>query len=73
MDTLEEPRLICGFRCDASGDARRLRWEDVDQALAPTTAGGLVWLHLDVSDVRVQRWLAGQADLPSEARKLLLG
>lgn len=34
--------------------------------------GEFVWLHLDVSDMRVQRYLAEEEALPQEARRLLL-
>lgn len=68
---IDGPRLICGFRTDAAGASRPLAWEDVDQALAAPQ--GFVWIHLDVSDVRVQRWLADQPSLPADAKKLLLG
>lgn len=39
---------------------------------ALASPGDFVWLHLDASDVRVQRFLGEEAALPSEARRLLL-
>lgn len=63
--------MICGFKTDASGATARVDWEQIDSALeAPE---GFVWLHLDVSDVRVQRWLSEQTTLSREAKALLLG
>lgn len=71
MDVIEDPRLICGFHTHPTGEVERLGWQAVDAALdAPD---GFVWLHLDASDVRVQRWLSAQESVPPEARAILLG
>lgn len=71
MLAIDDTRLIYGVRTDASGETLRLGWEDLDAALAEPD--GFVWLHLNVSDARVQQWLAGCELLPEEARETLLG
>lgn len=47
-----------------------MEWAEAGEALAQP--GGFLWLHLDASDVRVQRFLTDEADLPAEARRVLL-
>lgn len=71
MDDFAGPRLICGFSASASGETRRLRWDELDSALADES--GFSWVHLDVADIRVQSWLSQQPSLPVQAKRTLLG
>ncbi|MFD1703482.1 CorA family divalent cation transporter [Methylopila henanensis] len=71
MLVIDDKRLIYGVRTAGDGAVTRLRWEDVDAALA--APDGFVWLHLDASDSRVQQWLATCELLPEDAREILLG
>jgi zinc transporter len=64
--------MICGFRTDASGATVRIDWDQVNGAVS-AAPDGFVWLHLDVSDVRVQRWVSDQPSLTRETKALLLG
>jgi zinc transporter len=71
MLAIDDTRLIYGARTEGSGATVRLDWDDVDAALA--AHDGFVWLHLNVSDGRVQAWLAACPHLPAGARDTLLG
>lgn len=70
MFTFHDPRLICGFQASETGEVRRLDWGSVDAAMA--APGAFLWIHLDVADLRVQKWLEAQPDLPAQARDALL-
>lgn len=65
-----EPGLICGFLERASGALEPLQWDGIEQALGSTD--GFVWLHFDLADARVQRWIAQTETLPDGARRMLL-
>ncbi|WP_020180533.1 CorA family divalent cation transporter [Methylopila sp. M107] len=71
MDVLGDPRLICGFSASPAGGAQRLEWDGLDAALASTDS--YCWIHLDAADLRVQRWIESQPNLPARAKKTLLG
>jgi zinc transporter len=62
---LVEEGLVCAF---GLAPPRRLGVEVLSDAAHPTPR----WLHLNLVDARLRRWLAGRTDVPEEAKELLL-
>ena len=66
MSALEGSGLICGFRLAGPKPTA----DELPQALPPDEP---LWLHLNLTDSRARAWLTQRADVPEEARELLLG
>lgn len=76
MDTLSladtsgaELGLICGYQVFHEGRPREVQLHDLPVALS--TAEGVLWLHFNLSDVRVRRWLSSTTLLPLSFREAL--
>lgn len=69
LGTADRPGLIWGM--DFTGGLAR-PVTDVDLLTGAPRPAGFRWLHLNLSDQRTQRWIAGSAALPPAVRELLL-
>lgn len=65
--TAARPGLIWGF---AFEDGRPRPLDDID-LLRGAAGRGFRWLHFNLADLRTQRWLADQPELPPAVRELL--
>jgi len=61
--------LICGYQVFAHGRPKELHVQDLPLALAATDA--VTWLHFNLSDLRVRRWLLATPHLPMLFREAL--
>ncbi len=64
--------LIGGFVFPPSGPPQAIGWPEIAE-LSPHLAGGFVWLHFNLTDVRACEWIAHSGVLPAEAAQFLLG
>jgi len=60
-----EEGFICAFLLDPPGHLD-------SQALNAEAPRGPRWIHLNLVDARIRRWVQGREDVPEEARALLL-
>lgn len=61
--------LICGYQVFHAGRPREIHIPDLPVAL--NAAEGVTWLHFNLSDVRVRRWLSSTSLLPPAFRDAL--
>ncbi len=57
MNILNEDQdtgLVCAYLFDGKGGARQLQWSEIESA---RQAEGTLWVHLDLSKLRVRQWL----------------
>lgn len=64
------PGLVWAYGFDEEGHPRQLAGDGVAAALGE--AGGWVWLHFNLADVRARAWIEDRSPLPESARELLL-
>jgi Mg2+ and Co2+ transporter CorA len=69
LGTADRPGLIWGMDFEGGG-SRPVT--DVDLLTGKPRPAGFRWLHLNLSDQRTQRWIAGAAPLPPAVREILL-
>jgi zinc transporter len=63
--------LICGFEIEPDGRVERIAWDRMDAAMKQPA--GIVWLHLNLTDQRVQNWILNSASIPRGAAEILIG
>ncbi|MCB8875942.1 transporter [Acidisoma silvae] len=69
-DKVGERGLVCGYSIDAGGNMNALAEADIDRSVTSTDA--LVWLHFDHADPGARAWIAQCAEIPDQAKTVLL-
>lgn len=66
--------LICGFALRGTAGCESLRWgtESGEPGELPPVVDAPLWLHFNLVDTRAQSWIAACANLPEDAREMLL-
>lgn len=64
--------LLYAFRMDARGGGLVIGWPEIDADQMGSLVHGDLWIHMNRSAPRVQRWLTGNARVPEQAAEMLL-
>lgn len=64
--------LLYAFRMDAKGGGHVIGWPEIDADQMGSLMHGDLWIHMNRSAPRVQRWLTGNARVPEQAAEMLL-
>lgn len=64
--------LLFAFRMDAKGGGHVIGWPEIDADRMGSLVHGDLWIHMDRSAPRVERWLTGNARVPEQAAEMLL-
>src|SRR5215475_5057416 len=64
--------LIGGFAFHPPQPPRPIGWNEIADLSSLRGAGGFVWLHFNLTDVRTCEWIAHGGVVPAEAAHFLL-
>jgi zinc transporter len=70
IESVDSSGLICGFILQPQGPALPVLWDPKNKASSIFEQP--VWLHFNLADTRASKWIDACADLPVDARELLL-